>query len=176
MLCKQCSSEKWYHGTNHGITQFHVEGIGNGLDEFGPGIYFSNFPEVSGAYGSNLYEVTTDPLKLVSAKSGRVSKAQVLKLITMAPGYKDALENWDYRPQIALTEAVEGCMGEETPWDVFTQVWYEFYKYNAPQWAKNMVKLGYDGCIYDRFGGTQFLILLNPVKIKTMQKVDKVTT
>ena len=34
--------EKWYHGSSTQIERFSDEFVGNGVDQNGPGIYFSN--------------------------------------------------------------------------------------------------------------------------------------
>ena len=148
-----------YHGTNNEFEKFDYGYIGIGLDEYGPGFYFSNSYEAAEKYGKvRKYELTFNKYII---KDKKPSKAEVSKLIRWAPQYKDSLTNFgEYE-----TEAFNTALNSLTrPYydkvDSYFAIWRDFYlkKGNSRQFVENIVRLGYDGYIINEEGHTIYVM------------------
>ncbi len=162
--------EIWYHGRTVKDTKFDVKYTGKGNDQEGPGFYFTTLKEEAARYtdhGGIIISVELNPRKLVS---GKPNKAELTKLIKMAPDYKMTLTDWGEDPYDAFETVINGMMDNDTKYDAFQSVWYDFYRYEPADYLRNVVKLGYDG--HKGVTLKYAIVIYNPKAIKVIDHED----
>ena len=164
-----------YHGSKHKFDSFTDEFVGGkeATDQEGPGIYFTTSEEDARGYGEFMYKVMLSPRKLLD-KSPNYQKygPTLMKLIKMAPDWKDSAQNWDENYNRGVIEAAKSFIDyNDNEKDCFLQVWIDFYRDHPFDYVKNMVKLGFDGIIVNAYGRNEdvkHIIVYNPSIIKTI--------
>ena len=114
-----------YHGTNNEFDEFDYMYVGYGLDEYGPGFYFTNSYEIAEEFGKvGKYELTINKYIKQGQKS---SKSDISKLIRWAPEYEDILTNYDENAYESLNKVIE-ILSNYDKIDCFLTIWQDFYK------------------------------------------------
>lgn len=165
----------WYHGTPNEISRFSDDFVGNGVDQEGPGIYFTDNEEDAYSYsrkeGSDgfVYKVYLNFKKIVPSK-GRVPKKEIIQLINWAPDLEDKLMNWDENIDVAKQKFLAAVNRNKTPKEQFLTVWYDLYRYQPIEYVRNMVTLEYDGLLVKRgFLNTTHAVVYNPKIIEVIR-------
>lgn len=168
-----------YHGSNTNFNTFLTDFIGgeSATDQEGPGVYFTTSREDAEHYGKYIYTIKLRPNRILSDNpKDTVSRKDMEKLIKMAEDWEMHAYDWDENLRIGLKMSVDAVMSEETPKDVITQVWFEYYRYQPVKYAKNAVSLGYDGISVNRDEGVIHYIIYNPQIISIVNKENKEET
>lgn len=155
-----------YHGTNANIERFSLDYVGEGYDQEGPGIYFTNDRDDATGYGKFVYHVALDIARAPRLKK-RAKITEIRQIINWASDLEDKLCDWDEDPKIAFDRAVKSCMLQDNEHQSFLTVWYEFYRYRPQEYLKNMIELGFDGAIIPSTTYTNVIhyVMFNPRKI-----------
>lgn len=166
----------WYHGRTAHSKTFDLNRIGNGVDQNGPGFYFTadltdarSYAEPNGIVGT--FKLT--PRKLLDDKK-KPSLAEVTELMRASPTLDDLLANWDEDPAKAFAEARKSMMAQGSQRDAFLQIWVDFFRYEPQAWAKKVVELGYDGLLALTPAGVEHLIIYSLDAIHEQGWVDYV--
>jgi len=153
-----------YHGSPKEFDAFSLDFVGDGLDQHGPGFYFTSSYDNAFMYGNvKKYIVTID--KEPKLKGG-INREEIKKLMKWAPDLEDSLTNWAENPKIAFDKAFNAMINTDSQYNAFLNVWYDFYRNNTKQYLINISKLGYDGIILNQNQGIKYYIMFNPNKIK----------
>lgn len=172
---KPASKKVFYHGTPNKFDHFDLDYIGSekATDQDGPGFYFTdNINTARGYAGSTgvILVCELSPRKIIK-HSGKVDPHMVNYMIKNAPDYLTTLENWGENPTEAFNSAVRLIVTENDPKETFEQIWYDFYRYNAKEWAINMMKFKYDAVLAKTQNEDTHLVMLNPAKIKIVDRL-----
>lgn len=167
----------FYHGTTHRFDRFDPEFTGRGNDQEGPGFYFSSREEDARAYAYPSGRVLTVRLNFrntLPPKGGITPKVkqQALQLLKAAPDLEDTLSDWGEDPNKALQQAYKLILDRDDALDVFTQIWYDFYRNSGPAWVRGMVSLGYDGVVIPRTADTVHAVVYNPDIIEVVNVTE----
>lgn len=164
-----------FHGSPHKIERFSDEFVGQGVDQEGPGLYFTTNEEDALGYarksekGGYVYKVLITLKKPIPAK-GKVPESDIDSLIRWCEGYEEKMMDWgseDLQENIRLFK--NSLKREKTPKDVFQSIWYNLYRYNPVEYVRNMVSLEYDGFVIQKeFLNTQHIIVYNVKAIKVL--------
>lgn len=155
----------YYHGSTHKIQSFVDDFVGQGKDQYGPGVYMSNRVHVAMGYAEKsgyVYQADVKLRKLLSAKT-RYNEGQLLKLMKATPD-TDAYTNWSEEPMEAYREALDAYRGTDML-DACQFIWRDWYHNNPVEFVRELVKMGYDGSVFDIGEGTNFLVVYNPKSI-----------
>lgn len=165
-----------FHGAPKPIEKFSDEFVGNGVDQEGPGIYFTTNEEDAAGYArkssgdGRLYKVIIHLKKPIPPK-GKVKESEIDQLLEWAPDVESKLMDWgseDLETNKRLFK--QSLKHEKTPKDVFQSVWYNFYRYAPQEYVRNMVILGYDGFIVQKeFMNTKHIVVYNPKSIEVIE-------
>jgi len=177
---KESEDNKWYHGSSHKIEKFSTDFVGEGTDQDGPGIYFSNNEEDASTYskkeeGSSkfLYVVELNFKKLVPI-TGRVNTKELEQMIYWSKNngdeqYETNWSNWDEDEEKAIKEAIKSY-SSETPHEAFQSIAYDWYKDFPQDFCSSMRSLEYDGVIVKRqFMNVKHAIVYNPKIIRIIE-------
>lgn len=164
----------YYHGSSTPISTFSDEFVGQGHDQYGPGIYFTSAPSTAIGYanerenGDNgrVYQCELNLRKELS-KNERINKNILLKLMKNTPA-DDEWTNWDENQNRAYQNALSGYMQETNMYDALMGVWYDWYRHYSTEFVRALVELGYDGYTYKFDNGEIFVIVYNPQSIKVV--------
>ena len=179
-MLRMIKSEKVeaYHGTPASFSKFDIGKSGDGYDQEGPGLYFSNDKDDAAKYmeKGKLFHVYLNFNKTVPLE-GEVNVEEIKKLIlwTMDLENEEQLENVDmdkfYESSLsdygedsfsAFIEAVNNILEYTNgPHDAFQQIWIDYYRYNPTKYLNNMIKLGYDGVIIPKEEGRVHYVVFN---------------
>jgi hypothetical protein len=159
----------WYHGAPTEIQKFSDDFVGNGTDQEGPGIYFTDNEEDAASYmrkgdgQGHLYTVHLNFKKVIPEK-GKANKKQLIQLIQWAENYEEKLQGWDENPNVAIKMAMDSIVKyNHVPKDEFLQIYVDFYRHQPQEFVRNMVILGYDGFTVKRgFMNTTHAVVYNP--------------
>jgi hypothetical protein len=161
-----------YHGSPHEISRFTDDFVGEGVDQEGPGIYFTTNEEDAYGYarkgdGGRVYKVILQMNKVIKEK-GRVKESEIDSMIKWCEGYEEKLMDWGSENLEENMRLFKGSLRREnTPKDVFLSIWYNLYRYKPVDYVRNMVSLGYDGLIVQKeFMNTKHIIVYNPKVIR----------
>lgn len=169
-------STHYYHGSDRPINSFSDDFVGNGNDEYGPGIYFANEPKTAMGYVNNesggmLYVVELSFRKQLS-KSEKINRTQVLKMMKASPD-EYAVSNWSDNPNEAYRLALQNIMESyDNMLDAMLEVWASWYSNDSVQFVRNLVSLGYDGHLTELASGDIFATVYNPKAIKLVQSMS----
>jgi hypothetical protein len=173
---KSVSKKVFYHGTPHKFEHFDLDYIGKGNDQEGPGFYFTDDINTARGYaGKNGVILACElfPRKIIKSV-GKINLQMVDFMITNAPDYETTLQNWDENIVKAYRIVINQIVKKNNPKETFEQIWYDFYRYDAKQWAINMMKFSYDAVLAktqnDGFG--RHIVMLNPEKIKIVDRLS----
>jgi len=154
-----------YHGSDHDFKKFTDEFMGSqeASDQEGPGIYFTTSRNEALHYGKFLYSVILRPNKLLDETSSKnIKPIELKKIIKQLPEWELNAQDWDENPERGLNVAIQSFIQyNDTEKDLFQQVWIDFFRYNPIIFAREMVKLGYDGQIINK-ENRQHIIVYNP--------------
>lgn len=173
---KQIDEENVFHGSNKPIDKFVDDFVGNGNDQFGPGIYFSSNPNDSYGYISNdgkFYICDLEIRKELSTKT-KFNKNVVLKFMKDSPD-EYAWTDWDENQNVAYQKALKSLMQfhGDNLLDALTQVWYDWYRDYGPEYVRKVTQLGYDASVHILPSGTKFIVVYNPAIIKVKKVYSK---
>ena len=69
----------------------------------------------------------------------------------MSPDWESHAQNWAEDPEMGLEMAVDSFIQyNDNPHEQFLQVWYDFFRYDAVDYVRGMVSLGYDAVYVDK--------------------------
>lgn len=164
-----------YHGSPTEIKKFTDDFVGEGVDQEGPGIYFTTNEEDAAGYArksegnGKIYHVRLEMNKLIPTK-GKVKESEINSMIEWAPNYEEKLMDWGHEDlQSNLRAFKDSLKRQATPKDVFLSLWYDLYRYTPIDYVRNMVLLGYDGLIVQKeFMNVKHIIVYNPKVIKLL--------
>jgi len=171
-----------FHGSPTEISNFSDEFVGgkDANDAVGPGVYFTTSKEDASSYGTNIYQVILDTSKyLTSDPIKKDYSKQLIKLIKMSSDWRDNAQNYDENPERGVMNAVKGYhQYDDNVKDLFLSVWVDFYRYDAINFVRNMVAIGYDGIVidgYNRNKNFKHLIVynLNTIEVVKDRKVKE---
>lgn len=155
----------YYHGSSHKITRFVDEFVGSGTDQFGPGIYMTNDLNAALQYSSETGYIYVADVKMRNLLTEDVpyDRDIVLNMMKATP---DEEAFWDFgeTPESAYTAAIkviEQYRGNSLL-EALLAVQSDWYRDNAMEFVRELVKLGYDGSVYDQGSGIKFLVVYNP--------------
>lgn len=168
-----------YHGTPKPIEKFVDDFVGQGIDQEGPGIYFTS--NLEDAYGyarksssatGTVYEVELD-LKNAVPEKGRVPLENIKSLVEWADNWQDKLMDWGYEDLNMNFKAFNDSLKrEKTPKDVYLSIWYNLYRYAPIDYVRGMVSLNLDGLIIKKdFMNTYHYVVYNPKIIKVIDQL-----
>lgn len=164
-----------YHGSDSDFDTFLTDFIGSAeaVDQEGPGVYFTTSKEDALQYGKYLYTAKLRPNRILTNNpKDTVSRKDMEKLITMAEDWQMSANDWNENIKIGLKLSLDAIMSEDTPKDVITQVWYEYYRYKSLKFVKNAVSLGYDGIsVKQPWNATHYIIYNSQI----VEIIDKIT-
>lgn len=168
---------KAYHGTPKPIERFVDDFVGEGVDQEGPGIYFTS--DMEDAYGYSrksqgegvVYEVELDMKNPVPEK-GKVPIENIKNLVEWAENWQDKILDWGYEDiDMNFQAFLKSLKYEKTPKDVYLSIWYNFYRYRPVDYVRNMVSLGFDGLIIKKdFKNAIHYVVYNPKIIRVTDK------
>jgi hypothetical protein len=165
-----------YHGSPHDFEAFTDEKVGNGHDQEGPGIYFSTDRVDANSHCRRfgyLYTVEAWFRKLV-LDNRPARDREIETMIRAAPNLDEKLMDWDENYDVAFHKAMESIRRYDTAREMFQTVWYDFYRYEAVTYVRNMVQLlGYDAAVVQKDNDINHYTVFNPKAIKLLTK-DKV--
>ena len=161
---------KLYHGSNYKIENFKDEFVGKGIDQHGPGIYFTTNPETAEKYGKFMYEVDCDINKILSDKNKATDK-EINFLLNNAPNLEDTLTDWGVSPQKGLV-AYKKAIFSQTQTEAFESIWYDFYRKEPIEYVRNVSKLGYQAVKVEKDNETWFIVF-NPIILKDIKKLKE---
>lgn len=165
MVQESAADGTYYHGSTHKITNFVDEFVGQGHDQYGPGVYLANRVHVAMGYaekGGYVYKAEVKLKKLLT-ESTKPNKAQILKLMKNSPD-EYAVSNWSEDPREAYQMALEQYMDYDML-EACMFIWRDWYPNDPVAFVRELVLMGYDGSIYDIGHGTNFLVVYNPKSI-----------
>lgn len=123
-------TEIWYHGSPQPIKRWTVSLTGKGTDQDGAGIYFTTDEEDAEIYGK-VQKVKLNFKKQLSNKI-KPKKAELIKLIKLAPDYKETLTDFAEDPNEALSEAIENYLDySSTHLEAVQAIEGDFYRRNG---------------------------------------------
>jgi hypothetical protein len=165
----------FYHGTPNKFEHFDLDFIGakEAKDQDGPGFYFTDNIDTARGYAGKtgvILKCELFPRKIVKS-TGKINFNMVNFMIKNAPDYQSTLENFDENPIKAFNDAIRLIVTPNNPKQTFEQIWYDFYRYEAKQWAINMSKFTYDAVLVNTQNGDTHIIMLNPDKIKIIERI-----
>lgn len=144
-----------FHGSPVEINNFSDEFVGgkDANDAVGPGVYFTTSKEDASGYGEYVYNTNIDTSKFLAPTPIKKDYSkQLIKLIKMSDDWVENAQNYDENPERGVIKAVKGYHDyDDNVKDLFLSVWIDFYKYDAINFVRNMVKIGYDGIIIDGY-------------------------
>lgn len=149
----------------------------NSNDQEGPGFYFCDLESVCRQYGGFIHTCNVDVKNFVDGirPVKKADRRKLSDLLDAAPDLEDKLSNWDEDPIKAKMDFLEGISHRDL-WDAATQIWYDFYRHEAPIWAENASKIcRIDGYLVppEKNNRVQHAVILNPKTIEIL-KVEKI--
>jgi len=157
-----------YHGTKNEFEHFNYAYVGKGLDEYGPGFYFTNDYDEALKYGKvSKYELTIEKYII---KDKKPLRGEVSKLIRWAPEYKDTLTNFGQYEYEAMNTAIKSLTRDGyDKVDSYLSICGDFYRKqgNSALFVKNLVRLKYDAYIVREGDNTKY-IMYNIDKIRKL--------
>lgn len=162
----------YYHGSKSQINKFTDEFVGKGADQFGPGIYFTSNKETAIGYanGGFVYTVELSLRNTIDADKA-VNDNIIQQMIDRSPD-ENAYTNWDENEVKAKFEALKAYRKEDNMYDALMSVWYDWYNSDPVDFVREMVKIGYDGYVYNHNNDEDYVIVYNPQSI-TITKTEK---
>lgn len=172
---------KVYHGANADIQAFNHQYIGKGLDQFGPGFYFTTQTHTASGYADTkkdnavVYPVYLNIKNPLNANfSKRLTKLQIKKFLINAPNIDQALENYgdvDYEGYNKVFNEALNTMFEyqnDTLLKTLHTINNDFYQHHDSEFLYAVSKiLKYDGIQVD-FNDEKFYIAFFPNQIKSI--------
>ena len=166
----------FYHGSNAKITNFNDEFVGNGNDQYGPGIYFANKPHVSIGYAADnnglVYECELNMRSELTAQT-KFNKNFILKLLKDSPD-EYAWTDWDEDQNKAYQVAYNqytSTYGKDM-YEILMQIWYDFYRNYPTEFVRHLTSIGLDGTYHDvsadENGMLVYAVVYNPGIIKVL--------
>lgn len=161
----------WYHGTRARFTRFDPRYAAVGNAQEGPGFYFTkNINEAKG-YGNRVLKCELD-LTGEMHVNGPINRREIEYMIERAPDLEMDLTNWDEYPEVAFNKAVESMITyADGPKDAFESVWADFYRDEAAEWIRNVVRLGYTHTRPTRTDN-QHIIMFDPNGIELVEIIE----
>jgi hypothetical protein len=155
-----------YSGRTVNNPEITLDYVGKGMDQQGPGLYFTNDPEEAKFYGKYVV-VANLTLNKVLTDSKKPILREVQFLINNAPNKEDKLSDFGETEREAMKEATESYMDNDSMKDSYLTICNDFYRgSSAKYFCINMAKLGYDG-IVSKFSSTStHYIMYNTKKIQ----------
>lgn len=149
--------------------------VGKGMDQSGPGLYFTNDLEEAKFYGKYILVANLDISKALT-DSKKPLLREVQYLIKNSPNKSNVLSDFGETEQEAMKEATESYMDNDSMKDSYLTIANDFYRgSSAKYFCINMAKLGYDGIIRQPNDGLKnesdeskniHYIMYNPKKIQ----------
>ena len=173
--------DKYYHGSDKKISRFVDDFVGGegSNDQAGPGIYFTKDINQAESYGDHIHVVELNPKKEVSSEEGTYAdENELLWLAKQSDEWEDSAGGWSKNPEKGVREAVSSALRyNDSQHEQFSQIWVDFYRYNAKGYVKGMSELGYDmsTVMFDVGGGDDIknAIVFNPSIINPIDYFDK---
>jgi hypothetical protein len=185
---KDTITGSWYHGDLHKREDNFKEqkmdrDPTQDRNAMGPGIYWTRDPNQAGGYageGGYVYEAEMDikPGRLLTIKK-KPTETYLTKFIGLASEEhrETGLSNWGENPHVALVKAVQGYMESSNDlYDALCGIYNDFFGRSPEEFAKSMVKLGFDAYLH-HLPKIDHLIVWNPdvIKVKDMKPYSKFT-
>lgn len=158
----------FYHGTKHNITEFSTDFVGNGNDQYGPGIYFTTDLEMAKMYGSNIYVVDIIKARIKKSTSRKPSYNFVRNIIKKSPDIDRILENWSENRNVAMLKSIESILESGDFGDVIQSIHAEFFVGDEKLFLKIMSSKLIDGIVYGNI-----LTLFNADAIRSAKLLEK---
>jgi hypothetical protein len=141
--------------------------VGQGVDQEGPGFYFSSDKTDASSYAYPKGTLITAQVAVRKLLPAKATRHEIDSLVKKAPELDYKLANWGENPEIALKKAIDGML--QDPGTAFQQVWFDFYRYEPAEYLKNLVSMGYSGHQVGKSGGVKHLIVYDPKVIKVLR-------
>lgn len=164
-----------YHGSKIDFDSFDLNRVGNGNDQNGPGFYFTINSDEAKRYGDFVHKYELNIKKWLSTKQP-VNIQHIQQLVKNSPNFNETIYDWGETPQKGLKTFLEDMRTQDSNFHAFTSVWYDFYRHDAIDYVKNVIKLGYDAVMikdgegYGNINSTH-IIVYNPKVIKKIERI-----
>lgn len=142
---------RWFHGATRPRMQWSMDSIAVGNCEHGFGWYFTTSQRVADYYAhgdtGTLHQVTLrDKVQLISKTwpklGGKHWRRYTKTLLAEAPDSAEKLENWAYKPlESALQTAVTAMLNCDTVYELFMNIWADFYRGDEILLAQRLLQL-----------------------------------
>ena len=176
----------YYHGSTRRRESWDYASLGHGLDQHGPGWYFTD--EISDAnryaqgetgavhhckLGTSIGAKNAIPSE-VSENWADGLRDKIEEAVRSAPEFEDNMTNWAEDPESAVFLATDSLIEyTEGPADFAQTLWNDHYRGDEEAWAKCLIRLfGWDA-YFPPAGPFQHVVVWNP-EIITIDSVDSV--
>lgn len=162
-----------YHGSDHRITDFTLDHLGDGLDEYGPGLYFATDYTTASSHGKYIHEVViAQDITLVPDTAPDIKLAK--RLMEKSPELEMILTDWDEDRNKAFQTALSSMVNSaDNMEEMLENVWYDFFRDDSKMFLELVVEMaGYDGKIVTP-GIGKYLLLFNTDKIVSVTVTEK---
>lgn len=165
-------NKMFFHGSNHIIKSFSDEFVGQGIDAFGPGIYFAKDIDLAEKFGTIMYSANISNFKALD-NNKKPNKTQLLKLIKNAEDWEMTIQNWGENINLA-TNAYISELSKHSEREAFEQVWADFYRHDPVKYVRSMVAMGFGGSIRTD-DNTEVYIIFDPklIEIIEIKKINE---
>ena len=156
-----------YHGGKFKIKEFSFNSMLGNAEEVSGILFFTN---ENSARKKGPY-VTKAMLKLNRLVStvGPPRRDDIIYMLKNAPRKEELLPDFDKNEREAFFKATDHIMKGGTAYNCYRILSEEFYKGDESEFAKNMVKIRYDGVTLLR-NGEQTYIVFNPESIQIVKQ------
>lgn len=170
----------FYHGTMADISEFSLDFIGGGHDQYGSGFYFTDSPEIADMYTGDIKTGAVAPNILkVYLRIERpiypdvirpLPPAMIAKLIELAPDSEESLMNYgdiEYEGYQKVLRTAVKSYANATVFETMNYIHNDFYGDDHAAFLANFKKITkYDGVIIKDKNAT-IAVVFDPSQIKS---------
>lgn len=165
MKLRSVVAEFWYRGSNSD-NPLQMKEDGNAIDEFGPGLYFTDNYSIAAGYGHvRRYEVMHN--NLIEGES-KIDINKIKEIISYADKehFTIALSNWDDDDKVAMTMMLDSISQSRDMPEAIIQTYVEVFRGDRQDFLMSCRAADVNGIIltdpYKSGRSSRFLILYNP--------------
>ena len=188
MKIYRISKSLGFHGSQFNIDAFKLDYVGKGIDQNGPGIYFTSNESDASVYGPYIYHVKLNFKKYLTNKTKpnikeikklifhrlKINNIQEIEKWNENDFYDSSLSDWGESPLMALSTFINSVIQYEvTALNSFLEILINLYKNDDKQFVEDMHNiLGYDGVVIENNNQekTRHYIVYNLQSIELVEK------
>ncbi len=187
------TDKTWYHGTGSNIEEFDPKFLGLGRDQYGSGFYFTNSKDYADRYArpKDWSDISSDPnlipkgtantieaylkLKKPVPSEGKLSKAQIRKLIKDSPELDENLWNFGDYSYEGKNKVIENAVNayyefQSKPINTLNNLSNDFYRGHEGDFLKKVTKhTGWDHNIDRLEGRGDIVAVFQPNQIRSTE-------